>query len=249
MEIDFYEEFPTKKNLEKLKLIKFPSRIFIAAYSAKEFEKYSKQARRINRKIRAAYWPIIKNSYWISPFSNTCDLIGLFDELSKSKVHLLINLEPPLLSKKLFFKNMFRFKKNKNLIKKFLEENKARVTTAQPPPILNIGIRKALGLDYKLNLEKGLMWYSSAYPEIINRKIRKNLLKIKNKERYTLGLGVIAQGVFSENLLSPEKLGADINFIKEAGFRKVTIFRLGGLNKEYMDKINSFSLLVKKQEK
>ena len=38
MKIEFYEEFPNKKNLEKLKLIKFKTRLFIAAKSIKEFQ-------------------------------------------------------------------------------------------------------------------------------------------------------------------------------------------------------------------
>ncbi|HLD37303.1 MAG TPA: hypothetical protein VJA86_01820, partial [Candidatus Nanoarchaeia archaeon] len=81
MQIDFYEEFPTKDNLEKLKLIKFESRIFIAAKSLNEFNKIAWQARRINKNLNYACWPIIKNSYWISPFSSTEDLVKLFSEL------------------------------------------------------------------------------------------------------------------------------------------------------------------------
>ena len=51
MKIDFFEEFPTKENLEKLKLIKFPSKIFIAAESLEEFKKAEKTARKFNKKM------------------------------------------------------------------------------------------------------------------------------------------------------------------------------------------------------
>lgn len=37
MKVEFYEEFPTRENLEKLKLIKFKTRLFIAAKSLAEF--------------------------------------------------------------------------------------------------------------------------------------------------------------------------------------------------------------------
>jgi len=50
MQINFYEEFPTKENLEKLRLIKFPSRVFIAAESVKESQGLKKQAGKINKK-------------------------------------------------------------------------------------------------------------------------------------------------------------------------------------------------------
>jgi hypothetical protein len=36
MKIDFYEEYSTKKDLGKLKLISWPCRIFIAAHSLEE---------------------------------------------------------------------------------------------------------------------------------------------------------------------------------------------------------------------
>lgn len=237
MQIDFYSEFPAK-NLQKLKLITFPSRIFIAAHSLKEFQKLEKQVKKINKKIKTAYWPLIKNSYWISPFSNTKDLIQLLKELDKTKCSLLIDLEFPVLNKKLFLRNFLNFKRNKKLIKQFLEKNKKRITTAQHP-FPNSKVTKFLGLDYNIDTEKSLMWYSSMIPKNINKKIKKRLRKIKNKKVYSIGLGVIAKGILgNEPILSPEKLGKDLNFVKKSGFDKVTIFRLGGLNKNYIKVLN-----------
>ena len=100
MQIDFYCEYPRENNLEKLKLIKFPCRIFIASSSTKKFQELEKQARKINKKITCCYWPIVKNSYWISPFSNTQDLEDLFKKLDKIRNQILIDLEPPFLNKK-----------------------------------------------------------------------------------------------------------------------------------------------------
>ena len=241
MKINFYCEFPEKKNLEKLKLIEFPSKIFIAAHSIKEFEKFKKQAKKIKNNLEYAYWPLIRNSYWISPFSNTQDLQNLFQELNKTSHPLLIDLELPLLNKKLFLANILKFRQNKKLIRQFLETNKSRITTAQSPPILNLGLRKLLGTDYAINYEKGLMYYSSMLLNPINEKIKKNLLKIKNKQKHVIGLGTIAIGVLStEPILSPENLEKDLVFLKKAGFDKACIFRLGGLNKSYMNIINKF---------
>jgi len=74
MDIIFFEEYPTLDNLEKAKLIDFDSTIFISGNSFAEFKGTRKIMASINPKLSVAYWSIIKNSYWISPFSNTEDL-------------------------------------------------------------------------------------------------------------------------------------------------------------------------------
>jgi hypothetical protein len=241
MKIDFYVEFPTKKNLEKLKLITWPCKIFIAAHSLNEFQKFEKQAKKINKNIKTAYWPIVKNSYWISPLSNTKDLKDLFSELEKCKNELLIDLEFPILNKKLFFKNFLFFLKNKRLIKEFLEKNKKRITTAQFPSAIINWLYRLLGIDYSVNSEKSFMWYSSTLSHVMNRKTQKHLLKLEDKHVHSVGLGTIAKGIITtEPILSPDKLRIDLNFVKKNGFKKVIIFRLGGLNKKYIETIKKF---------
>ena len=242
MEIEFYEEFPNKKNLQKLKLIKFKTRLFIAAKSIKEFQGLEKQVKKIKKDVEIAYWPIVKNSYWISPFSNTKDLIDLFKELEKIRNHLLIDLELPLAKRwKMYFKNIFHFRKNKRLIRRFLEKNKGRITTAEYPLAFVSKMMGFLGLNYNLNYERSVMWYSSMMSKFLNKKIKKNLKSIKNKKNYSISLGTLAIGVLgTEPLLSPEALEKDLRFVKESGFNKVILFRLEGLNKEYMKVINKF---------
>ena len=158
MKIDFYEEFPKKENLNKLKLIKFQTRLFIASKSLKKFQELEKQAKKINNKVECAYWPIIKNSYWISPFADTQDLLDLFNELNKCSNHILIDLELPL-NKGLILSNISRYFKNRRLIRSFLKENKNRITTAQFPPSAIDLFMKILGLDYNIKVEKSFMWY------------------------------------------------------------------------------------------
>ena len=241
MKIDFYEEFPSKENLSKLKLINFNSRVFLAAKSLGEFKQLKKQAKAINKKIECAYWPIIPNSYWISPFSNNEDLIKIFRELLGCKDKILIDLELPILNKKMFLKNILSFKKNKKLIYEFLRKNKKRVITAQFPSATLSWLAKILGLDYNLNLEKSFMWYSSMIPKFLNKRIKKYLVKLKDKSNHTLSLGTIAVGIFgNEPILSPNKLEGDLEFIQKSGFNRVTIFRLGGLNEDYIQVIDKF---------
>lgn len=149
MEIYFCEEFPTKKNFEKLKLIKFKSRLFITAKSLDEFRNFEKQAKKNSKNIKCAYCPIVRNSYWVSPFSNTKDLINLFNELKKCHNHLLIDLELPL-NKRLIWKNMFNYFKNRKIIKDFLKNNKNRIITAQFPISILSPSTKIIGLDYDI---------------------------------------------------------------------------------------------------
>jgi hypothetical protein len=242
MKIEFYEEFPSKENLKKLKLINFPTKIFIASHSIKEFKKFERIVKFYKKDLEVAYWPLLKNSYWISPFANTKDLIETFSELDKIKNPLLIDLELPLKKKwKMYFKNIFYFRKNKKLIKTFLEKNKKRATTAEYPFAFISKLMKIIGLNYSINYERSIMWYSSMFSNYLNKKIKKNLVKIKNKENYSISLGTIAIGILgNEPILPLEDLEKDLQFAKDAGFEKVVIFRLEGLNKNYLAVLNKF---------
>jgi len=216
--------------------------LFIAAKSLKEFQRFEKQVKKIKKNIEIAYWPIVKNSYWISPFSNTKDLVELFKELEKINNHLLIDLELPLSKRwKMYFKNIFHFRKNKKIIKKFIEKNKKRITTAEYPHISS-KIRKILGLSYNINCEKSIMFYTSVRSKKLNEKIKKNLKNIKTKKNYSISLGTLAVGILAhEPILPPQNLEKDLEFVKKAGFDKVIIFRLEGINKEYIQIINKFT--------
>lgn len=242
MKIEFYEEFPSKENLDKLKQIKFKTRLFVAAKSLEEFRNFEKQIIKINKKIEVAYWPIVKNSYWISPFSNRKDLIELFRELEKIKNHLLIDLELPLAKRfGIIIKNIPRFSKNKKIIKAFLEKNKNRITTAQYPSSFISKIMKILGLGYEVRTEKSLMLYTSMISRRHEKWLKKNISKIKDKNNYSISLGTIAIGILgNEPILPPENLKKDLEFVKNQKFGKAIIFRLGGLDKEYMTIIEKF---------
>lgn len=242
MKIEFYEEFPSEENLKKLKLIKFHTKIFIASNSVDEFKKYEKIARSYKNNLEVAYWPIVKNSYWISPLSNSRDLTELFNELEKIKNPLLIDLELPLAKRwKMYFKNIFHFRKNKKLIRKFIERNKAWITTAEYPFAFVSKFMKLIGLNYNINYERSIMWYSSMFSKSLNKKIKFNLVRIKNKSNLSISLGTIAVGILgNEPILSPENLEKDLEFVKKYGFKKVVIFRLGGLNKDYLNVLHKF---------
>ena len=56
-----------------------------------------------------------------------------------------------------------------------------------------------------------------------------------------VALGTIAVGITgNEPILNPEELARDLKIAKNNGINEVVIFRLGGLNKEYVDVIKKY---------
>jgi len=240
MKIEFYEEFPDKENLKKLKQLKFSTKLFICAKSISEFKKYEKIAKKYKKDLEVAYWPVVKNSYWISLFSNNQDLRDLFNKLEKIKNPLLIDLELPL-NKKMILKNLFSFFKNRRLIKNFLQKHKNRITTAQPVESMFSRYIRFRGQNFDIKTEKSLMWYSSMLSSKDNSKVKKYLPYLKDKENYSVSLGTIAVGILGdEPILSPKDFEKDLKFVKKCGFEKIVVFRLKGLNKEYLKILNKF---------
>lgn len=255
MRINFFEEYPTLENLEKAKLIDFPSTIFLAAHSLEEFYKYKKNLLSINSKLEVAYWPIVPRTYWVSPFSYTDDLKNLFKDLRQNKESLtiLIDLELPLLKHRfLFLKNINKFLKNKKMIGNFLKEASSynlNIVTAEYCPFnsLFLSIYRKLGISFNPIIFKNTicyMYYTSMFPnKYIYRKMTNLLssLKRNGNKNIELGLGTIAVGVLgNEPNLPPKDLSRDLSFMKENNFETATIFRLSGFNEEYYEAIKPF---------
>jgi len=244
MKINFYEEFPTEKNLKKLDLVKFPTILMVAAKSWKHFYRIKSRIKKKNIKI--IYWPSVKNTYWVSLFSNTEDLISFFEKLDGKKEDFLFDLEFPMENKKMIFKNILKFRKNKKMIRGFLIKNNKHSLLAMYPLCTGFGnfLLRLVGLDYKLDVKRKPMFYTSYFRQhnigFLMKYFLRNLERIKNKKKFVLGLGIIAKGKITKKVMSAEELEKDLEFAKKAGFNEVIIFRLGGLNKDYMNVINKF---------
>lgn len=253
MIFNFFEEYPTKNNLEKAKLIDFKSTIFLTANSFKEYKENEKLLLSINPNLSIAYWPIIPNSYWISPFSNTEDLQNLIKEIFSinEPLTILVDLELPLVKhKELYFKNFFSFWKNKKILKRFFKEaptHNIKIITAEYPPFF-IGsnfIYRLLGISFdtkKYKHSQCIMFYTTLCKKFSLKIIRRKLVPIKKRNpNLQIGLGPIATGVYgNEPILSPESFEEDLNFSLDNGMNTINIFRLGGLNKEYVRRIERF---------
>lgn len=241
MKIEFYEEFPSEENLKKLKLIPFPTKVFIAAHSIEKFKKFEKIAKSYKKDLELAYWPKVKGSYWVSAFSNTKDLVNLFDSLNSIKDPILIDLELPLKKYwKLYLKNFFFIRKNKKLIKNFLEENKHRITTAEYVRSPLNKFAKFYGLDFDVDTEKSLMHYNSKKSKS-NIFVEQEMIKKIRKENLSLSLGLTASGISNKSAnFRIDRLIKDLKFAKSQGIKKIIIFRLEGITKELIEKVKPF---------
>lgn len=253
MRIDFFEEFPEEEGFKKARLVDFESTVFLAARSLEEFGKWRRDLVRVNPKLEAAYWPILKKSYWISPFSETSELKGLIWDLREhanlGPVKLLLDLEFPILNKVLFVKNLLSFGRNKNLIREILRAARNsgfNVYTARYPGTAYLeGFYEAAGVSYPFSEvlhKKIVMFYTSLIPgELVKSLVGSGISRSVESEgdNIQVGLGTIAKGSLGwEPILSPEALERDLAFVKSCGVKTVTIYRLGGLNKEYLKAIS-----------
>jgi len=82
MLISFFEEFFDEETIEKLKLVKWPSKLYLAAKNLEEFNERKSRIRSKNIK-EVVYWPVleVKEGYWISPFSERKAILRIFKEI------------------------------------------------------------------------------------------------------------------------------------------------------------------------
>ena len=62
----------------------------------------------------------------------------------------------------------------------------------------------------------------------------------KYGRKVEIALGCLAPGVYNEPLLTLDALDRDLKFAQDAGFDTATIFRVGGLNEDYMKVIRKY---------
>ncbi|MFH1623381.1 MAG: hypothetical protein ABIA12_02595 [Candidatus Aenigmatarchaeota archaeon] len=259
MRIDFFEEFPTKRNMAKVGLIDFRSTIYVAARSLAEFRGIERRLGKAHRNIELAYWPITKGSYWISPFAHRHELEKLFDDLggNRRKLKVLFDLELPMMAKSLFVRNARQFLSNKRLIESRMSDlsrSNTEILTAEYPAIgrRTLSLMRTLGVSAsmkKFKHRKIFMCYSSIYPKRFGRLVRGFISKeVPKNKMYHVAVGLIKEGILSvtgrvkrRRLLTPEGLDRDLSFLERAGVGSATIFRLGGLDTEYLDVIRKYT--------
>jgi hypothetical protein len=157
-------------------------------------------------------------------------------------VSVMLDLEPSLKrSRLLHFQD---FKRNKDYVSKFVKDAPSmniEVYTVEKSYVPGF-ILEPLGLSYnpeEYGNKQMKMFYSSFRRAVLPDLIVNNFFERKArqyKERNTImGLGCIIGGVHeTEPVNNPEIMEYEIETAKAIGLEEVVIFRLNGLNDEYL---------------
>lgn len=244
MLISFFEEFPTEDTLVKLKLVSWPTKLYVAANNLQQFRAVTSVIRHNKNLLEAVYWPILKKreGYWISPFSKQSALHQLFEELEYKKISVMLDLELPTTQNPLLYlTQFFHFQKDKKLIHSFVCNHPGETYLCEySAPEKSL---QRLGLHYASKRSKVMkMLYHSVHyysEEKLKFEMQEGLRKYG--DNYIVGFGTIAVGVGgNEPILSPEQLEKDLQIAQEVGVKEVVLFRLGGLNKKYVKVMEKF---------
>lgn len=278
MLISFYEEFPTDSNLKKLKLIKFPTKLYIAASNIKRFKFIKDKIKRYKQVKEVIYWPILKKEegYWLSPFAKREALKRIINEIEKERnLSVMWDAEYPIHKSKITW-SIPSFISNRILIDNFFKnstKNKIKIYTSEyyperdliaswlhfcrlsfnPKIYGNTMIKMIYSSEFKrkkTNLKNIIQFlFSKHFIHITQGKI--NSLMISNFIRkecsygtkkygkhFALAIGLIKGGVGdNEPILTPDELERDLKAAKSSGIHEIIVYRLAGLNKDYIKKI------------
>ena len=236
MQIDFFEEFPTKENLEKLKLIDWKCTVYLASPSLKKFREIEKEVKKLNKKVSCGYWPVLRKSegYWLSYYSKRKALLRIIKELNRNKKRLVLlwDFEKPLFAPYLFITELINKEKNKKLISNFFKKaRKHNIMIHLCEPSLRL----------KVSCDKRIVMAYSSLSLFPSFSLRKKIQQIKKLKNSSIALGCIAKGILRvEPRIKPAKLKQDLSIVSKAGIKNAVIYRLGGLNKSYLTVIKKF---------
>lgn len=251
MRISFYEEFPTKENLEKLRLVRFETQVFLAAKSVMDYTRILKAAKCFSGTASFGYWPVLdkKDGYWISPFSNRAAVVKVIADIlsCKSPLDIVWDSELPVLSPFLFVKNLFCAQGTKSFIHDFcMNPQNKRLFITENVFVGSSWVAKLLGVyldGAKVPHSKTLMFYSSMMPPGMRFLCLKRIVKEKRLigDSLSVAVGVLSTGIHGrEQIISPAALDRDLRGLRRIGIDHVFVFRLGGLNKQYVKVIEKY---------
>ena len=167
-------------------------------------------------------------------------------ELKNQNGPIMLDLEWPLTKNiLLFFTGVPNFLRNRKLIKKFIDNHLGKIYLCEyyPEGKKKDMLLEKMGLHYNNRKAKVIkMFYHSMHP-LFNKEFFKKQLKIGknlNGDNFIAAFGTIAIGINgNEPILTKEQLKEDLQIAKEIGINETIIFRLGGLNKNYLEVIEN----------
>lgn len=247
MNFHFFEEYCEEENLNKLRLIPWKCDLFLASISLHNFLKDAKKIKKEYKNVRhLIYWPTLSSEegYWMSPFAKYSAVKRIIEELehTKKKQQILWDAELPMLRKKLFMTAIPSFLFNRTQIRYFLKQTKHNVYTAEYgyDTTLLETLYRFLGISFdpkNIPHKKILMLYTSyLHKGIVEDYFLRHIQYHQNsKQPIFAGLGTIAKGIEgNEPILSPKRLAHDLSILQKEKIKEVVIYRLGGLNTEYV---------------
>lgn len=254
MQIDFFEEFPNNESLSKLNLISFKTNLYVAAKNAKKFLILKNKIKRSFKNVAEVfYWPILKvdEGYWMSAFSKTTALKRILNEIKNSdeKLSVLWDAELPILRKRLFVTQLHNFFTNRKIIQKTLFQQ-------YPSHLFIVTAFHKSGINKLLSSLACTYFPSGSFPYI--DMLYTSLIKVGNKsgylrsvirrnknrfQEYSVALGLIGRGVEDHltPLISLTDLKRDLDIVEKEGIKNVVLYRLGGLNEDYLKVIEKFA--------
>lgn len=253
LSITLFEEFPSDENFAKLELLDFPVNIFIAAHSISEFNEIEDKVKKYSSVDTIGYWPTleIEEGYWISAFSKREGIERIIKELKdvERPLSVLWDAELPHLRKRLFLTELPRAFGNRKIIQNFVAHPPENIT-------LYVAENRSKGVFHKLILK---IFAATFEPDLkynriemlygqLSREMLEKSLKVgtETNENYFPAFGAIAEGIAdsarkgSWMRISPQKLNEHLSIAKKLGIKKLFIYRLGGLNDEYLEVIRKY---------
>lgn len=250
--VTMVEEFPTEVNLTKLELIDFPINIFVAAESVNDFRKIEEKLKKYPNLDLVGYWPVLKKEegYWFSAFSKRKAIARVIEELESvnSPISVLWDAELPHLRRRLFLTELPRFLGSRKMVQNFI---------AEPPEEVTLYVaenrRRGLLCDLILNFSGVTFGRDLGYNRVemlygqwnlgTLQKFLKTGKQLAGNYRPAFGLtaGGVGDSPTEANwMLSPQELDEELRVAQDLGIKEVVIYRLGGLDKAYLEVIKKY---------
>lgn len=245
MTVTLFEEFPTAENLSKLRYVDFPVNLFIAAPNIQVFYDIEESLKSSLQVETIGYWPTLaqEEGYWLSPFSKRNGLQRIIEELRRvdRPLSVLWDAELPMMRKRLFLTELLRVRKNRSLIREFVEKPPSTITLYVAEPrdrgfyYQSLLRFFALSFDSSSNYRRVEMLYGRLQSDSLRRSLRRGV----QSENYFPAFGAIAEGVGgsaktgSRVRLTPEELDEGLRIASETGVQDVFVYRLGGIDERY----------------
>ncbi len=250
MNISFFEEFPTKNNLAKLKLVKRKTRLFVAAKNLSEFRKVERFVQKNHPCLQeVVYWPILneEEGYWISPWSDPAALERLFSSLHNNPKPVMLDLELPK-HRGDIIRRLFSWWRNRRKIRQFLSSYSHKIYLVEMAHLPRWLLR-FLGLSYQCPVSHCtpiFMYYTSFERQFLPASIVGGRLRHKarlaSQHGAMMGLGLLAGGIYGKEPVyrSEAELQEDLRIVKEERVREIVLFRLGGLTFQKVSILKQF---------